>query len=496
MNEFTKDSLSKEIFHKIKLFTNENYFKLFAYILTKKSKNFAAFEKISSLTLSIDNFQNERDIKKFKKLYKTKNEEKKDKFSYWFYLMIYICNIKSKKKILKLGKNELGIDPMIYAYMINYCQNKVKLLHNLSIHHNLNLNNLVKFYLELCSYNILLNKEIKSKNEEYNIINNFINNNFSRRKTRINYNINLKQQKNYQIAKKNAKLRLSTYLENKSFPKKKKINYSNSFTRLFIGETDQKSVEERHISNIFIKNFCDLKLFNKKTDVASLYLKKLYNKLSKKKEIIIDSGLNNVLNKFKLDSKMVETYQKNSLSSDKKENISKKQFNNNINVYNKTFLENKKFSTFEKISKFSAGTPKAEYLMNLKNSRDKLNLNIKKNLSRNLDFYFSSDFNRGFSQQYSRNISNNIKSFRMSVTNNNKNNSTINTRLSNNKNNNIKINLKYSSVSGFRLRNKRNNSDILINIKTKLNKENYHHFNINPKKYQIKSSLSNELSFE
>ena len=55
----------------------------------------------------------------------------------------------------------------------------------------------------------------------------------------------------------------------------------------------------------------------------------------------------------------------------------------------KTFLENKKFSTFEKISKFSAGTPKAEYLMNLKNSRDKLNLNIKKNLSRNLDFNFS-----------------------------------------------------------------------------------------------------------
>ena len=170
MNEFTKDSLSKEIFHKIKLFTNEKYFKLFAYILTKKSKNFAAFEKISSLTLSIDNFQNERDIKKFKKLYKTKNEEKKDKFSYWFYLMIYICNIKSKKKILKLGKNELGIDPMIYAYMINYCQNKVKLLHNLSIHHNLNLNNLVKFYLELCSYNILLNKEMKLNQKMKNII--------------------------------------------------------------------------------------------------------------------------------------------------------------------------------------------------------------------------------------------------------------------------------------------------------------------------------------
>ena len=89
--------------------------------------------------------------------------------------MTYICNIKSKKKFIKLGKNELGVDQLIYAYIVNCCETKIKLLYNFSIRHSLNLNNLVKYYLDICSYNILLNKEnkeINSKNEEYNIINN------------------------------------------------------------------------------------------------------------------------------------------------------------------------------------------------------------------------------------------------------------------------------------------------------------------------------------
>ena len=58
-----------------------------------------------------------------------------------------------------------------------------------------------------------------------------------------------------------------------------------------------------------------MKLFNKKIDITGLYLKKLYNKLSKNREIINDSGMNNILYKFKFDSKFVETYQKNSLNS-------------------------------------------------------------------------------------------------------------------------------------------------------------------------------------
>ena len=177
MAEFTNDNLSKEIYHKIKLFTNEKYFKLFAYMLTEKSKNISAFKNISSLALSMDNLAKEKEFKKLKKLNKTKNDEKRDKFSPWFYLMMYICNIKNKEKFIKIEKNALDIDPIIFSYMVNFCQNKVKLLNNFSIHRHLNLNNLVKFYLDLCSYNILLKKEINSKNEENDAENNIINNN-------------------------------------------------------------------------------------------------------------------------------------------------------------------------------------------------------------------------------------------------------------------------------------------------------------------------------
>lgn len=130
MAEFTNDNLSKEIYHKIKLFTNEKYFKLFAYMLTEKSKNFSAFKNISSLALSMDNLAKEKEFKKLKKLNKTKSDEKRDKFSPWFYLMMYICNIKNKKKFIKLEKNALDIDPIIFSYMVNFCQNKVKLLNN------------------------------------------------------------------------------------------------------------------------------------------------------------------------------------------------------------------------------------------------------------------------------------------------------------------------------------------------------------------------------
>ena len=495
MFEITNDNLSKEIYHKIKLFTNEKYFKLFAYMLTEKSKNISAFKNISSLALSMDNLAKEKELKKLKKLNKTKIDEKRNKFSPWFYLMMYICNIKNKKKFIKLEKNALDIDPIIFAYMVNFCKNKVKLLNNLSIHRHLKLNNLVKFYLDLCSYNILLKKEINSKNDENDDENNIIynDNDYSRRRTGTIRKINMNLENDYQITKRDTKLRLSNYLESKSIKNKKTIKYSNSFTRLFIGETDQKSLRERYISYKFIKNFCDLKLFNKKINLKSLCIKKLYNELSQKEDSI-DSGMNIILNKFKQDSKLVESYKKHSKSLGKKEkNLDKdkedikEQFKNNMGIYIKPLLKKNKISTF----------PQGEPLMNFNNSRDKLNIDIRRNKSRNIDFDFSSDLNRGFSQQYSKNLSTHFKSFRMSLTNNAKNNSNIYSKLSKN---NLKINLKYSSLSRFRLRTRRNHSnnssDILINIKTKLNKGNDYHFNIAHKKFKFKSSLNNELSLE
>lgn len=101
MNEYQLDNLTEEIEQKIKIFTNDNYFNLFSYILTEKAKNFSSFKKVSSLVLSIDDLIKKKEINKRKKLNLQKTEEKKPTISPWFYFMIHICNIQNKKKIYK-----------------------------------------------------------------------------------------------------------------------------------------------------------------------------------------------------------------------------------------------------------------------------------------------------------------------------------------------------------------------------------------------------------
>ena len=64
MYEYTKENLTDEINQKIKFFSKEKYFNLFSYMLTKKSKNFSAFKKVSSLVLSIDNFAKQKEFRK------------------------------------------------------------------------------------------------------------------------------------------------------------------------------------------------------------------------------------------------------------------------------------------------------------------------------------------------------------------------------------------------------------------------------------------------
>ena len=66
----------------------------------------------------------------------------------------------------------------------------MKLLHHFSIHYHLNLNTLVKFYLDLCSNQIMLDKESSKGNEnqsENGEEKNNINNKeyYNRRKSKI-----------------------------------------------------------------------------------------------------------------------------------------------------------------------------------------------------------------------------------------------------------------------------------------------------------------------
>ena len=522
MYEYQADSLTEEIQQKIKYFTKEKYFNLFSYMLTKKTKNFSAFKKVSSLVLSIDNLIKEKEMKQKKKLNITKIEEKKPRISPWFYFMMHICNVPHKKKYIKQKKNELNIDPIIYTYMANFCHNKVRLLTHFSIHHKLNLETLVKYYLDLCSDQITLEKEkLKEKenqskiNEEKNIINNReiynrrkskskLNNNFSSSEKIIR--LNIKSQKSLQISPKKSKAKINTLFDKKSKKDGKQIDYSHSFARLFIGETDQKSIKERYLSDIVIKKVKELHIFNKNEDLSSLYLKRLYRR-SFKNDNGLDNEMNILLNKFKVDSKMVENYQRNALSFDNKSDEEKNmdedkenhqsQIQKQLPVYSKPFLDSPKFSKNKKLSKYSLGSPFSEsenkILMKLRNSRNKLNINIKGDKHKSLLFNLSSDYDKGFSSNFSRNGKKSLNSFRMSMTNNSKSKTTINSRLSKY---NVKINLKYSPVSKLKLKTRKSSinkdNDIFINIRTKLNKENGI-FNINKRRLDFKYNLDDDL---
>jgi hypothetical protein len=105
----------------------------------------------------------------------------------------------------------------------------------------------------------------------------------------------------------------------KNMPSIQQLDYSNSFTRLFIGETDEDAIREKYLSNMVVKKHKQLHLLNSYTDLSSMYLKRMYYKLFKKEggKGVMDKDMINVINQFENDHKKVENFQRNAASSDK-----------------------------------------------------------------------------------------------------------------------------------------------------------------------------------
>ena len=236
----------------------------------------------------------------------------------------------------------------------------------------------------------------------------------------------------------------------------------------------------------------------------------------------MDNEMNMVLHKFKLDSKLVQNFQKSALSFDKNNSDKnnyyideekdklEKTLQKQINVYTKPIYGiTPNFSKIKKISKLSL-SPKNnidKYYKKLSFNKEKfhMRMNEKNNKSKSLLVNLSSDYDyiNQFSSKLSRNGSNNFNSCRLSINNESNTFSTINTKFYKNK---IKINLKYSpvrkpkyilkqeSLNNINDNNKNNDNDILINIRTNLNKgEDY--IKINNKRLTIKSSLNRDDFF-
>ena len=71
---------------------------------------------------------------------------------------------------------------------------------------------------------------------------------------------------------------------NKIKNKKNSLLYCNSFTKLFIGNIDENSVKERHLSNMAVKYEQKLHVNGSYIDLSGGYLKQLFNKISRQKQ--------------------------------------------------------------------------------------------------------------------------------------------------------------------------------------------------------------------
>ena len=321
MSSYQNENLAETVKQKIKLFTKESYFKYFNYILIEKSKNISAFQKISSLSFSIEKEFKEKSKKNKIKLKGKENSE----HSIWYIIMLLICdNTNHNKKYYK--RNEFNLNPICYSYLTNLCQKKIKLLISFSINHRLTLGTLVKYYLDLC-INQMNQKDMNDELQTNNILSRpsaILDYRKFNKKT--NQKVILKESNNNNSNNKNID-NSNEIDNNKKSNQKKKLEYCNSFTRLFIGEIDANSVRERYLSNMVIKKRKELHLYNSYTDLSNMYLKRLYNKLFKKEnKKVMDRDMMQVLNQFKNDTKKVESYQRNILILEKFE---KNRENNN-----------------------------------------------------------------------------------------------------------------------------------------------------------------------
>ena len=168
---------------------------------------------------------------------------------------------------------------------------------------------------------------------------------------------------------------------------RQKILYCNSFTRLFIGETDRDSILKRHLSNILVLKQDSLNVNGQYIDLSEGYLKNFFGKIykSNSRDLLIDKVLKNVFTKFNEDQKYVNKYTIKSKSYSSKKTPNKKYHGisseknlsnkNNIDKVDKINIEEENFKKYDKynINKFKNNN-KIKRRIKTQNIRNKLHL--------------------------------------------------------------------------------------------------------------------------
>ena len=267
---------------KVKIFKNKMYFNLFKTILVNLSKNISIYRKQYSLAGRMEKNKNNL------------NSSSTDNISFWFYIMkIVLDKLKAKEKTFFI-KNNLDVNPLVFSYLVKLCKIKIAKLEKLSIMENAPMDKVIRLYLDLCQKEI--NPKVRKKIEEQKSIFNL--------KDYINTRIS---PKNMNISsKKDSKGEEEDSNENvtkKYGIGKLKLKYNKSLCRLFIGDTDEKSVQKKYLMSITVKKDRTLKINGQKLGKSEIYLRRIINEMGEEKGNYIDNDMNKIITKFKNEQK-------------------------------------------------------------------------------------------------------------------------------------------------------------------------------------------------
>ena len=297
---------------KVKLFRNKNYFQLFKTILINLSKNFSVYKKQYSLAGRMD------------------SSKTKEKISSWFYIMkIVLDKLKTKEKKFFI-KNNLNTNPLVFSYLVKLCKNKLAKLEKIANVENTSMDNILRLYLDLCQVETNKETEEISKNQKSFYDETDSNTNTYTKISKKTFD------KNKLIEKKDP---IEADFKKKYGIGKFRLLYNRSLSRLFIGDTDEKSVQKTHLMNVKVKKD-RLKSNGIPLDKSEIYARRIINEYGEEKGNYIDDDLNRIINKFKRNQKYLDDYKKH-IKLEQSQRTRKLKTNNS-----KLKIKNKKIKMF------------------------------------------------------------------------------------------------------------------------------------------------------
>ena len=294
---------------KVKIFKNKSYYDLFKTILINLSKNISIYRKQYSLAGRMEKNKNNL------------NSSNTDNISFWFYIMkIVLDKLKAKEKTFFI-KNNLDVNPLVFSYLVKLCKIKLAKLEKLSIAENAPMENIIRLYLDLCQKEVYPDTEEDQTQQSVPDIKEDNNNN--------NPSTKRKQNKD---PKKEEEDPNENDVKAKYGIGKLRLTYNRSLCRLFIGDTDEKSVQKKHLMSITVKKDRTLKINGTQMGKSESYAKRIINEIGEVKGNYIDDDMHRIINKFKREQKFLDDYRKN-LKLEQNENI--KKIKNNEKYKNK-----------------------------------------------------------------------------------------------------------------------------------------------------------------